>query len=142
MSPSIAGTALLASSILLLASDLALARKDDPATFRFKPLEVNRSLFSGNETLIGNVSWMRHDCTAATPDIRVVTQPKKGALCFEETRLTVTASKTELDKKCHGKPVNAVLIYYRSDEKFAGRDKIVLEVDAKVGAIRRQTYLI
>lgn len=142
MSKSIVCTAVIGALGLLAAADLATARNEDPASFRARPFEARRSLFSGNETMIGQVGWLRQDCSIATPDIRIVAAPKKGSIRFEDTPLTVTASKRPLQKKCYGKPVNAVQIYYRAGEKSLGRDKIVLDVDTKVGGVLRQTYLI
>lgn len=127
-------------SSFLVAPELAAAPKQD--SFHIKPVERHRSLFSGNETVIDRVGWLRPDCSVAPPDIRIVVAPKKGSVRFDDTPLPVTASKNELQKKCHGKPVNAVQIDYRSDENFAGRDRVVLDIDSKLGGTGRPTYLI
>jgi len=128
-------------SSFLVAPDLVAAPKQD--SFHFKPLEKHKSVFSGNETVIDEVGWLRHDCSIAPPDIRVVVTPKKGSVRFVENPLTLNPSKrTALGKKCYGKTVNAVQIYYRSDEKFTGRDKVVLDIDSTLGGTGRRTYLI
>jgi hypothetical protein len=127
-------------SSFLVASDLAAAPKQD--SFHIKPVEKHKSVFSGNETVIDEVGWLRPDCTVAPPDIHIAVAPKNGSVRFQDIPLPVTASKKPLQKKCYGKTVNAVEIYYRSDEKFAGRDKVVLDIDSKLGGTGRRTYFI
>jgi hypothetical protein len=133
------------ASILFLSSflvtpELAAAPRQD--SFHIKPVEKHKSVFTGNETVIDEVGWLRPDCTVAAPDIRIVVAPKKGTVRFEDTPMPVTASQKPLQKKCYGKTVNAVRIHYRSDEKFTGRDTVVLDIDSKLGGTGRRTYLI
>lgn len=141
MLKSIAWTAMAAAAVLT-ASASAATRREDPASYHFKPFEFRRSLFSGNETPIGQIGLLRRDCTVPAADIRIIKAPTKGSVRFETAHETVTASKSELQKKCHGKPVDVVRIYYRANENSAGRDRVVLETDPGTGGLHRQTYLI
>jgi hypothetical protein len=103
--------------------------------------EFERSLFSGNEAHLADHGWLNRDCTIVpTPDVRIVTPPKKGSLRFEHVRMQVPSGKTAMHKDCYGKPLNALRIYYRSNEKTSGRDNLVLDVDTKLGWIVRYTY--
>jgi hypothetical protein len=135
------GAALVASLGTLIVSGTVSAGKQDTAKPSRAEKEIRRSLFSGNETILGEFGWLHSDCSASKPDARIITPPKNGSLRFEENQTTVTAARTALQKKCQGKPINAIQLYYRSNDK-AGRDKIVIDLDTKVGAIVRYTYLL
>jgi len=107
-----------------------------------EPREYKRSLFSGNESRIVQFGWLSSDCKGPAPDVHVVTQPNKGTLRFEETAGTVTASTTALQEKCFGKPVSRTALYYRANEKSVGRDRVVLDVDTKLGHVVRYIILV
>ena len=82
---------ILVLSSVLAAPEVAAAPKQD--SFHIKPVEKYKSVFSGNETVIDEVGWLRPDCTVAAPDIRIVVAPKKGTVRFEDTPMPVTASQ-------------------------------------------------
>lgn len=125
----------------------ALRTQKHKASIKAKPgraaFEFERSLFSGNEAHLADHGWLNRDCTMVpTPDVSIVTRPKKGSLRFEHVRMQVPSGKTATHKDCYGKPLNALRVYYRSNEKTSGRDNLVLDVDTKLGWIVRYTYLI
>ena len=128
---------------VLAASGTALGTGEkEAAVSSDKVRENRRSLFSGHEARFAQFAWLRPDCTSIVPDIRIISAPKKGTVRFEKARSIATASTSAVQKKCFGKPVDVVSLYYRSDEKFNGPDKLVLNVDSKLGHILRYTYLI
>jgi hypothetical protein len=102
--------------------------------------EVERSLFPGNESRLTQFGWVDFNCRSPRPDVRVVKQPAKGNIRFEETAATVLASKSAVQKKCFGKPVSATALYYRAGEKSEGRDKVIVDADTKLGYVIR--YII
>jgi hypothetical protein len=105
--------------------------------------ELERRLFSGNEARLADYGWLNRDCSMLPqPDVRIITSPKKGNLRLEHASMQVPKGQTATQKNCSGKPINAVQIYYRSNEKTSGRDNLVFEVDTKLGWIFRYTYLI
>ena len=99
--------------------------------------EIDRRLFSGNESRLVQFGWRDYDCRSPQPDVRVIKQPAKGSVRFEETAATVIASKSAVQKKCFGKPVSATAMYYRAGEKSDGRDKIIVDADTKLGYVMR-----
>lgn len=105
--------------------------------------EFDRSLFSGSEAHLAEHGWLNRDCTILpSPDVRIITSPKKGSLRLEHIRAHVPNGKSAAHKNCYGKPVNAIQVYYRADEKASGRDNLVIDVDTKLGWIFRYTYLV
>ena len=113
------------------------------AKFGRTEYEFNRSLFSGSEAHLAEHGWLNRDCTMVpTPEVRIITSPKKGSLRLEHVRASVPRGKSAAHKNCYGKPINAIQVYYRSDEKASGRDSLVVDVDTKIGWIFRYTYLI
>ena len=48
----------------------------------------------------------------------------------------------ETQKRCNGKPLEAVYLYYKSHDNFVGKDKIILDVDPKIGRVRRYTFTV
>jgi hypothetical protein len=144
MRHSLAGTA-LATSLAFLVTGTALGAiktKKEAATFSGKVQELRRSLFSGNEARFAQFGWLRPDCSSITPDIRIVSPPKNGKVHFEQAQSVATASTSAVQKKCYGKPVDEIVVYYRSDEKFIGRDEFMIDVDSKLGQVFRYTFLV
>jgi hypothetical protein len=112
----------------------------EKSTFR-SAWEAHRSLFSGNESRLAQLAWLREDCSSKL-DIRIVTPPTKGSLRFENAKATSLVKRTAIQKKCFGKPVDAVNLYYKANEAFAGRDKVVLDIDTNTGGVIRYTVLV
>jgi hypothetical protein len=136
-------TALIASLTFLAATATAVSSsKKDVGTFGGKAHEVRRSLFSGNEARFAQFSWLRPDCSTITPAIRIISPPNNGSVRLEDARSIASASTSAVQKKCYGKPVDAIALYYRSDEKFNGRDSFVLDVDTRLGQVDRYTFLV
>lgn len=104
------------------------------------PIEFYRSLFSGNESALGNFGWLRSGCVVPLPDVRIVKPPSKGAIRFEHVTDVVVANTTELQKQCNGKQVDAIRLLYKAPDDFAGKDTFVLDVDTKLGFVKRYTF--
>jgi hypothetical protein len=105
--------------------------------------EVRRSVFSGNEVRIGMLYAVDAGCEG-TPlaDVRVVRQPAKGELSFREMSGVVELKKNSPRARCNGTPIKGVGVFYRSREDFTGTDRMQIEVDYKVGLLRRYTLIV
>jgi hypothetical protein len=121
---------------------IAASAKDGKADTRREPVEVKHSLFSGSESRLADLGWLRPDCTSPIADVRVVKSPANGDVRFEQTRSTITAKKGPLQKLCHGKAIDAVRVLYKANANFVGTDKFVLDVDTKLGVVKRYTYVM
>jgi len=143
MRRSILSVVLAVSSAALLASAPAIGsdkkQRAEPSAGR--PKEVRRSVFSGNETRLAQFGWMERPCTGPVPDIHVVRKPDKGSVRFETITTAVTASRSAVQKKCFGKPVDMLAMYYRAGADV-GSDKIVVDVDSKLGQVFRYVLLV
>jgi len=104
------------------------------------PVIAKRSLFSGTESRVAELGWLRPDCTTSTPDIRVVKEPSHGELRFEEGKAMVSGDQSALQKQCNGKPVDALRIYYKAGADYAGTDAFTVDVDTKLGFVRRYVF--
>lgn len=103
---------------------------------------VKIGLFSGSESQIYAFGYLLPDCTIPIPDIRIVTMPEHGDVRFDEAKVLVTANRSELQKECHGKSVDSVRMFYKSNEDYIGKDKVVVDVDTKAGGILRVSFNI
>lgn len=133
---------LLASTLgLLTAAPSSLAKDSKPAT-EAAPIQLKRSLFSGSESMLAEFAWLRPDCTAPMPDVRVAKQPAHGVIRFEEGRATVNGTVTPLQRQCAGKPIEAMRLFYKANDDYAGSDTFTLDVDTKLGLVNRYTFTI
>jgi len=109
MRPSIAKTALTASLILLAGSAIAIAKsKAKSAKPRHEPVEVQRSVLSGNEARLAALNFVKPDCTSGpVPDLRIVSAPKNGTYRLEQTSVPVYRDEGNAYAFCNGKPVDA-----------------------------------
>ena len=103
---------------------------------------MQRSLFAGSESKLTSYAWLKPDCSTTVANVNVVTQPKKGTVRFEEAPDVVLASKSPIEKQCHGKPIRATHVYYSADKDALGTDRLVFDVDTKLGFIYRSTLLV
>jgi hypothetical protein len=106
------------------------------------PIELRRSLFSGSESTLFDFGWLRGGYIIPLPEVRVITAPEKGAIRFEQISTAVATNSTELQKLCHGKQVEALRLLYKAPDDFTGTDKFVLNVDTKVGYVRRYVFTV
>jgi hypothetical protein len=118
----------------------ASAQKSRHQAAEEAPVIAKRSLFSGSESRVAELGWLRPDCTTSTPDIRVVKEPSHGELRFEEGKAVVSGDQSALQKQCHGKPVDALRIYYKAGADYAGADAFTVDVDTKLGFVRRYVF--
>jgi hypothetical protein len=118
----------------------AAAQKSRHQVAEQAPTAVKRSLFSGSESRVAELGWLSADCSTSTPDIRVVRNPSHGEVRFEEAKSVVSADKSALQKQCHGKPIEALRVYYKANSDFTGSDSFSLDVDTKLGFVKRYTF--
>jgi hypothetical protein len=106
--------------------------------------DFRRSVFSGNEARLFEFGWVRYDCTGPIADIRIVKPPSHGEVRFEEAISVISLVKGSsiLEERCNGKPLDVVRLFYKSQERFVGPDEVVLDVDTKMGKVRRYTFAI
>jgi hypothetical protein len=104
--------------------------------------DIKRSLFSGNESPLDPIGGVRSDCTVPIADVRIVKPPAHGKVRFEESKAVVTVRKGPIHKLCFGKKVDVAMPFYKADEKFIGEDRLVIEFDTKLGAVRRFSYVL
>jgi hypothetical protein len=128
------------AALLAFSATAFAAIHKETVTFRGK-WEAHHSLFSGNESRLSQLAWVREDCTSKL-DIRIVTPPAHGSMRFEEAKTISLVRRTAVQKKCYGKPVDAVSLYYKANDAFAGRDKIVLDIDTNTGGVICYTVLV
>ncbi len=125
---------------LMFALPATAAPKEHKPEIGRAPMEIKRSLFSGSESRLYDMGWLKPDCTTEAPEIRIVTPPANGDVRFEEAASIVGGNRTELQRLCHGKPATAVRVFYKSKDDFTGTDKFVLDVDTKVGFVQRFAF--
>jgi hypothetical protein len=102
-----------------------------------------KSAFSGNEFRVTAMNSLQKDCSGGPiPDIRVIEKPVNGELRIEAIRYVVNRTSDNAFAHCNGKEVDAMGLFYKSSEKFAGRDRITVDVDYKTGTVRRFIYTI
>ena len=135
--------------LILAAAALALAGASDRTSAkerkqRAEPsvMDVKRSLFSDSESRIFDFGSLRPDCTIPIADIRIVKAAEHGDVRFEEVKTVATANKSPLQKRCFGKPVDVVRMYYKANADFVGKDRIVVDMDSKLGSIWRIAFTI
>ena len=118
----------------------AFAQKSRHQATEEAPVTAKRSLFSGSESRVAELGWLTPNCTTSTPDIRVVKAPDHGEVRFEEGKAVVAADQTALQKQCHGKPVDALRIYYKAGADYTGTDVFTVDVDTKLGFVKRYVF--
>ena len=117
--------------------------KPQNVTLQSNEMELRRSVFSGNEVRLGVLWAVEANCDGTPlPDVRVVKQPSNGELSFREIRSVVELKKDSPRAHCNGKPVNGVGVFYKSGEDFSGTERMQIEVDYKIGLIRRFSLIV
>jgi hypothetical protein len=112
-------------------------------TLSFSETEVRRAAFSGNESRLGVFYSVGPDCVGgAIPDIRLVRPPANGEVSFQETRTSADFDKESRRANCNGKPVDGVVMNYRSREGYSGTDRFQIEVDYKAGVVRGYSVIV
>ena len=100
-------------------------------------------VFSGNEARIGRIYNVLADCSSGPrPDVRIVKPPENGTFHAEAAQWPVDERAGSPRANCNGKIVDATVLTYKSNDDFVGEDKVTIDVDYKLGAIRRFTWII
>lgn len=140
---------LLSAAALALSPAIALAQDSKKPAAKAeitRPIAetiVNRDAFTGNEIRIAAMQMVNADCTSGPlPSLRIATAPQNGEQRQEEISVPVDRKSGDPRANCNGKPVNAVGVFYKSKEGFAGKDNVVIDVDFKNGTVRRFNYKI
>jgi len=132
----------LAAALALLGVTASTSAKERKAVIGPRAVEVERSLFSGSESRLIEFGALRPDCTIPIADIRIVKPAAHGEVRFEEAKTVVTAQKYPLQKRCFGKPVDAVRTFYKANKDYVGKDRFVVDIDTKIGAVWRYTFIV
>jgi hypothetical protein len=110
------------------------AAADTHAPFR-------RTVFTGNEMLMGVFNTLASDCSASVrPDVRIVTPPANGAVRFDGIVAAVERPPGDLRVMCNGKRVISVGIFYKSNKGFVGADAAAVDIDFRQGFVGRFGY--
>lgn len=118
---------LAACGVLLLAAAPALAQT-----------AVNRSVTAqtGKSVRLVLAPSLKKDCSqGTTPEIRVITPPKNGALITRGLKL-----KTPVTYRCPNVETPVQAVFYQSNNKYTGADEVSFEVKNPEGTL--QTYTI
>ncbi len=104
---------------------------------------VRASVFSGNESRIGILANVNSRCQSEDlPDVKVARKPAKGELRLDTTPVVIGVTRASAYWRCNGKEVEMVGVFYKANEGFVGDDRIVVDVDYKIGQVRRVTYVV
>ncbi|HEX5213078.1 MAG TPA: hypothetical protein VFW22_15240 [Pseudolabrys sp.] len=133
---------LLVLSVCALALPAITSAKDRKATLAPEPIVVNRSLFGGSESGLYDFGWLKPDCSTEFADVWIVRPPESGDIRFEEATSVVAGEKTDVQRLCHGKSGKVVRLFYKSKDNFTGRDRFVLDVDTKLGFVKRYAFTV
>ena len=100
-------------------------------------------MLSGSESRIAAINFVNANCSSGPlPEVRVVTAPNSGDVRMEPIKYAVSRSKSDTLFRCNGNIVDAVAVFYKSKSDFTGADKVVLDVDFKVGIVKRYIFAI
>jgi hypothetical protein len=100
-----------------------------------------RTVFTGNEMLMGVFNTLASDCSATVrPDVRIVTPPANGVVRFDGIIAAVERPPGDLRVMCNGRRVISVGIFYKSGKGFVGADYVALDIDFRQGFVGRFSY--
>lgn len=136
---------LLLSLFFVLAAHQARSqqgKKPELVKFEDKDIQWKTSVFSGSESRLGVLGGVQADCSVLLPNIRISKQPAKGEVRLDQTRAVISFPKDNNLTTCNGREVGAVGVFYKSNDDFTGEDRLILDVDYKVGVVRQFTFLI
>lgn len=134
--------AALIGAILVAGEASSQSSKSKKAAVQSNEVEVRLSVFSGNELRLGAFWYVEADCSSQLVDVRLANKPANGEVVFKETRTVVEVKRDTARARCNGTPINSIAAYYTSREDFTGQERIAIDVDAKVGLIRRYNYIV
>ncbi len=117
-------------------------KKPEVVKFEDRDVQWKTSVFSGNESRLGVLGGVQADCSVLLPDIRISKQPAKGEVRLDQTRAVISLTKDNNLATCNGRDVGAVGVFYKSKDDFTGEDRLILDVDYKVGIVRQLTFVI
>jgi hypothetical protein len=105
--------------------------------------QYKKAAFSGNESRLQNIYHVESDCTSGPePEARLVTPPKNGDVRVERMQVPVSFNKESTRFHCNGKPVDAIVVVYKSKDNFTGTDRMTLEVNYRDGVVIRYVYVV
>jgi hypothetical protein len=135
-----------AAATLLTAVSADVRSQEKPAA-EAKPKAADthapfrRTVFAGNEMLMGVFNTLASDCTAVVrPDVRIVTPPANGVVRFDAIIAPVERPPGDIRAVCNGKRAISVGIFYKPNKGFVGADAAALEVDFRQGFVGRFSY--
>lgn len=105
------------------------------------PVVLSREVFSGSESQIAAMNYINSDCTSGVmPEVRIVTPPADGTLQMQARTIPIARPPTAPLARCNGRPVEAIVVLYKSKGGFTGADSVVLDVDFRHGKIFRYVF--
>jgi hypothetical protein len=100
-----------------------------------------RTVFTGNEMLMGVFNTLASDCSASVrPDVRIVAPPANGVVRFDAIIAPVERPPSDIRAVCNGKRVISVGIFYKPNKGFVGVDAAALDIDFRQGFVGRFSY--
>jgi len=100
-----------------------------------------RTVFTGNEMLMGVFNTLASDCSASVrPDVRIAVPPANGVVRFDAIIAAVERPPGDIRAVCNGKRAISVGIFYKSNKEFVGADHAALEIDFRQGFVGRFSY--
>ena len=89
------------------------------------------------------MTYVNADCSSgAVPEVRIVTPPSSGNIRLQQLTIPIARPLADPLVRCNGKPVEAVVVSYKSKNGFTGADTVVLDVDFRHGKVTRFIYNI
>ena len=140
-------SALLCFSIVACVPPAAVAQNANPARpavgLARSELAVNREVLSDSETRIAAMNWVNADCSSGElPTLRFVTPPQNGTIRTEEKTIPIDRPASDTRSSCNGKSVQALVIFYKPNAGYTGADNVAVDVDFRMGTVRRVNYKI
>jgi hypothetical protein len=84
---------------------------------------------SGKQTRLSAFWSTSADCGIQTVNLKTTVKPKNGTLIPKViTRKIVASTETNFDKRCVGKSIKAIEIFYKSTPGFKGKDRVKLTI--------------
>jgi hypothetical protein len=104
---------------------------------------IAASVLSGIEARVAAPHSVQADCKSGQrPEVRIASPPSSGRVRLEPIAFVVNRKKGNERAHCNGKQVDAIGVFYRSNEGFVGQDRAVIEWDAKTGTVHRSTIVV
>jgi hypothetical protein len=127
-----------AVALLPLAIILSLARQIGNSVRASIPLHAVYNLAVDLPLVLIVFGFLQYNASA----VSVVMPPANGKVRFAEMQVPIQRAPGDPLSRCNGKPVDAVLVFYKSNAGFVGMDTVMIDVDFRHGVVRRFIYTL